>query len=331
MLIVFIMITITACKPDDPQKVELPIETFDVVGEIKLLQWSPDGTRLAGGGHINQLAVWDVKSGKELFSYEFSDVWLSDICWTNDGSQLIAAFESGELVVWNSSTGEILHRISENVEFWNKSKAYTAVACSPSNSLVATGQAGGNFLIWDSSNWQKKPIQVETHETMINNIVWTSDGAKVAEEHYGYLNLWQLSESDYVVVQEMRPVSGEKLAFSPDGMFLLQAGTLFRSIHKWNVVTEEQSHIFWWGLATMYVSGVNVGIGWDKTGQFFATAEDNGRISLWENATDERLYFLRTPRHITSMAWSPIENVLAMGGRHEIMLIDISDLVEKTH
>ncbi|HIE38487.1 MAG TPA: WD40 repeat domain-containing protein [Anaerolineales bacterium] len=325
LTMVALLLAVTGCKKDDPQRVDVPVTTIDAVGEIGFLQWSPDGTRLAGASQADRLSVWDVESGETVFAYAF-DAWLGGLCWTYDGEQLVAGFESGDLVVWDPATGEELRRRSHNPEAWGRANGFTAVACSPTSPLIATGQLAGDFAIWDSSDWDAGPRPIQQYRWPVDGLIWRPDGAYIGETHFTTLNMWRIA--DYTVIQELGGIAGDSthMAFSPDGASLV-VGNAVGGVNHWNIITGEKEMISSGSVSSNHYGGQIVGVGWSPAGHVFASASNNGRIIIWEAATNHRLFFLRTPRRIASMDWSPTADVLAMGGRHEIMLMDLSDIL----
>jgi WD40 repeat protein len=320
-----ILLAVAGCRKDDPQHADVPVSTIDAVGEISFLEWSPDGTRLAGASQTDRLSVWDAASGETLFTHQL-DEWLGGLCWTRDGEQLVAGFEGGDLVVWDPSTGQELRRLSHNPQAWGRANDFTAVACSPNSSLVATGQLAGDFVMWDSSDWEADPQLIEQYQWPVDGLIWRPDGAALGETHFTTLNMWRIA--DYSVIQELGGISGDSthMAFSPDGTSLI-VGDVVGGVNHWNVPGGEKEMISGGSMFSNHYGGHIVGVGWSPAGHVFASASDNGRIIIWEAATNHRLFFLRTPSRIASMAWSPTAEVLAMGGRHEILLMDLSDIL----
>lgn len=330
--ILFILMILTACiaaacgSEDSPQSVDLPVETMEVVGDIEFLQWSPDGSLLAGASQADRVSVWEAETGEVIFTYEF-DKWMRGICWTFDGAQLVIGIEIPELLVWDSRTNELLRVAPPNPDAWARPNVFTALACSPTRPWVATGQVGGDFIVWDSTDWEKAPRLLAEEKWMVNGMVWTSSGDTVGELvneiTFPWLYLWRLP--DEAAFLDMKMIA-DLMAFSPDDRTLL-GGTSVGSVHQWDMETGEMTVISGGSSFNNHFGGYIVGIGWDPTGEVFASASNNGRIILWDHPTLHRLYYLRTPRKIGVMDWSPVENVLAMGGLHEIMFMDISELV----
>ena len=82
----------------------LDAETLEIVraldghtDEVRGVAWSPDGERLASGGHDGRLLVWEPTGGDLLASIDVRDR-VGDIEWSGDGRDLLVALVTGELV-----------------------------------------------------------------------------------------------------------------------------------------------------------------------------------------------------------------------------------------
>ena len=73
------------------------------------IKWSPDGTRIASSDVEDNLIIWDIDSGEDLHSYDFSNEGVKDIQWSPDGSK-ISARPPFEFRIWDvESEDEIFH------------------------------------------------------------------------------------------------------------------------------------------------------------------------------------------------------------------------------
>ena len=57
---------------------------------------------MVSGGVDNTLRVWDIETGKELFSNNEFSGHVTDVMFSSDGKLLIAASGPGDLKVWDT-------------------------------------------------------------------------------------------------------------------------------------------------------------------------------------------------------------------------------------
>ncbi len=70
------------------------------------LALSPDGTRVASGGHDGQLRIGRTEDGAELLRIDAHDGWVTVVAWR--GETLYSAGWDGRLRAWRPTTGERL-------------------------------------------------------------------------------------------------------------------------------------------------------------------------------------------------------------------------------
>jgi WD40 repeat protein/serine/threonine protein kinase len=76
---------------------------------VRALAFSPDGKRLASGGHDRYLKIWDAESGRELLTLPGHDALIASVVWSPDGKQ-IATVDRNEVRIWDASIGYELAR-----------------------------------------------------------------------------------------------------------------------------------------------------------------------------------------------------------------------------
>lgn len=104
-------------------------------GPHRWLAFSPDGTRLAIGG-----TIWDVATGKKLISL---NAWV--IAFSPDGTQVASPSDASTARVWDAKTGK------ELLVLTGHSNAVSCVAFSPDGSRLVTGLHDDTVRLWDAA------------------------------------------------------------------------------------------------------------------------------------------------------------------------------------
>ena len=189
---------VSASKASLPRLLPPTARLRDHTDAVYAVAYSPDGTRLASAGGDRTVKVWDVPTGKRLYTLSDSTGELYTVAFRPDGKQLAAAGVDKALRVWNlASDGATLSRsifaheaavlrllYTHNGRFllssgednavkrWNadtldEAKVYPrqsdwpqGLAVSPSDTAVAVGCHDGSFQIYPLA-----AASVQTHET----------------------------------------------------------------------------------------------------------------------------------------------------------------------
>lgn len=119
--------------------------------QVNALAWSPDSTRIAGGGiHSPGLRVWELATGKETSLRPRGMGQFFDAAFSPDGKTVVAnwrangagATDAG-VVFWDVATGRFQGVLSGNVE------AVRALAFSPDGRRLAALDTRGTVKMWE--------------------------------------------------------------------------------------------------------------------------------------------------------------------------------------
>src|SRR5262249_6569892 len=77
---------------------------------------SPDGTRFVsaslGRGTEHVARVWDLQTGKELFSLKGHEDSISGLSWSQDGERILTGSRDGSVRLWDARTGKQLKELT---------------------------------------------------------------------------------------------------------------------------------------------------------------------------------------------------------------------------
>jgi eukaryotic-like serine/threonine-protein kinase len=272
-----------ALSPDDKTIASVIYGTFEVnlwdvparrlitslTGHTKSLlcvALSLDGKLLATGGRDRTVRVWSPPKLQPLavLTNEF-EVW--SLAFASDG-RTVAAAGTG-INLWDVPSQRLAAGLLGD------SGVVSAVAFSPVDHRVVTGDANGNVVIWDERT--RKPLRsFRPHQGLIKRVKFSDDGSWLASA----------GADAGVVLYDMRAmemiapmlkghttiVTG--LAFSPDNKTLASCGYDGRTM-LWNVALRQ---------LVLNLKSQSFGVGFSRDGTFMATCGSDGKVRLWPAA-----------------------------------------------
>lgn len=105
---------------------------------------NPKGTLLATSSYDMTCKVWDLESGKKIWTFRGHTGHLSDCLWTGPrGETIITASFDATLMVWDVESGKALRTLRGH------ELEVVAVACDNSGTLCASGGMDDLAIVWD--------------------------------------------------------------------------------------------------------------------------------------------------------------------------------------
>jgi len=188
-------------------------------GWVRVLGFSPDGSRLVttSGQGITQL--WEVPSGK-LITTLFADAkGVVSVALSPDATRLATTSEDGTVRLWEAPSGKPIITLDGG-----RSEPKTDPAFSPDGTHLATGSEDGTVRIWDISTG-KTTATLTGHTKPVTDLIFSPDGTHLAtSSEDGTVLLWSVATGKNITLKE-HAADLTDLAFSPDGTYLATAGT----------------------------------------------------------------------------------------------------------
>jgi len=190
--------------------------------QAKCVAISDNGTRIASGSYDGTVKVWEMPSGKELFSVKGdSNIW--SVAFNRDGTQIISGTSSGTVYIWDAAHGHVLRTIgkrgtaiyadfgnndvrivrfgSHSLTLWNATDEHElfalgghrdfveCVAFDSSGARIVTGSSDRTVRVWDAASGQEL-LTLKAHDTPVESVAISRDGTKIASGSYGTIKIW---------------------------------------------------------------------------------------------------------------------------------------------
>jgi WD40 repeat protein len=261
---------------------------------VDLVDFSPDGTRLATSSDDGEVKVWDVTptgGGHEWLTVPGA----GGLAYSPDGSLLAIGSESGDVHVYDAASGR------ETLVLKGHAGRVNAIAFDPTGSTLATaGFVDGTARIWDAISGDELarvdlarsqrtgsgrcPLY-RTSLYQAFDVAFSPDGTMLATGGWGGPSsaiLWDATSGGRLRVFTQDPNQdqwGRSVDFSPDGS--LVAGEGSDDVFIWSV---EDARV----VAQMRESQVTA-LAFSPDGRRLATGSLNGSLGVWEARTGHQL------------------------------------------
>ncbi len=205
-------------------------------------------------------------------------------------------------------------------------KSLRLLALNPNGKSLAAGDWAGDVKLWDlESGTESRTLKVNT--PWVNCLALSPDGQTLVMGGFAP-DLRNPSTGDSLRTLQADIGNIEDAAFSPDGTMLAVAGTADNMpVVIWNTKTWQEIKRFPHAKKHVYrvrfspdSKTLAVGIGYPR----FDEGDSSGHIALYEIATSKQRLF-KTPHMVTTMAFHPKRNLLAIADMFENGEIELWD------
>ena len=292
-------------------------------GGINVIQFSPDGTRLAVGSNIG-VWLYDVETGKELSLFAGM---CQSLAFSPDGRYLAnggGKYTTTEIQVWDTTTGN-------KVSFVDVPSSASALGFSVDGKTLISLSTWGDTIHWSDIESGKGSLTTleRRSESQSEDIpeVYALTHDKVAIGSWdGKIQLWNITTGKKLSTLSGHadlppqpfpsrlppsPLQNRKhvlaLAFSPDGT-TLASGSKDNTVRLWDNTSDSEPIVL-----QKHTGWTNV-LAFSPDGEMLASGSTDKTIQLWDTTTGEPITtFTGHLNGINALTFSPDGTTLASG------------------
>jgi WD40 repeat protein/serine/threonine protein kinase/DNA-binding XRE family transcriptional regulator/energy-coupling factor transporter ATP-binding protein EcfA2 len=249
------------------------------------LAWSPNGG-LSTGYSDGQIVLWHKDTGRTASALHQKSA--GRVVWSPDGRQLAVGGKDNNVLIWDTHTetqtvtlpmasglpARFLRDCDRSNPFF--SGGIRSVAWSPDNRLAA-GLDDRRVLVWDAKLSKSRLLP---HAAAVKSVAWSSDGRLASAAQDGTVIIWRLGGEPEITVTV-------EITLTVPGKYSKELNSL----------------------------------AWSPNNKYLAAGSEYGDdIIIWDLATRQperqplSIPDAKTHAHrVTSVAWSPVDDRLAIG------------------
>ena len=317
-LLMLVWLTVPAAAAPEPPAAPKPLYALSGhTAEIYTVAFGPDGKRVASASN-QDVRVWDVTTGKEVFTYLTKGTNVFGLAFSPDGKTL-AVSVSKQVRLLDAGTGQQRQIITHPTHFLFR------MTFSPDGKhlLTTAGSTGntGDVRIWEVATG-KEVLKFAGHKEAPLSAAYSGDGRLVASGSGGTMKVmpgevkvWEADTGREVQTLRGHADNVYGVSFSPDGKYVASCGGVrgqakAGTVKLWEVASGKE--VF----ALEGHTGPVFTVAYSPDGRRLATASGDRSVRVWEAATGKEV--LNLPAHdgvVYSVAFSPDGKRLATAGQ----------------
>ena len=225
-----------------------------------------------------------------------------------NGCYLAVGSFSGQVQLWDTANGTLIWAVKAH------SRMAWALAFSPNSALLASGGYQGQVKLWNVATGRLVRA-LQAHTAWVRTAAWNPDGTMLATaDDDGVVRLWPFDPATNEPAANAETLAGHhgpiwSLAWHPNGARLITGGS-DGTLRVWEIATGTALQVL-----AAHTGGV-FSVAFQPSGEQFASGgEADGRITLWDAATNRLLATHQRANSggLVALAFNPEGTLLASG------------------
>ena len=265
---------------------------------ILAVAFAANGEYLVSSGSEG-VRVWQVEDGKQMATLGPELKGVECLAVSTDGRWIAAGAIRGNVYVWDAKTYEKVFSHRED------SRQINGIDFSPDSSRLVSASDNKTASIWDIAT--RRRVQTLHHEKWVRAAKYSPQGDRIATATFDSVRDWDSNDGRLLVEIKVAvtPFYNTGLLWSNNHLFVLSDS----KIKQFEASTG--STVSEWSVAD---TNNNSSIALPKHEKFIAYST-NRTVTFWDTATRIQLGLIEHPRDIRSIALSPDDRFIAIGGK----------------
>jgi WD40 repeat protein len=272
--------------------------------EINEVDFSNDGSMLAGAGRDGALRVWDVANGGRLFYFSEHTGQLVAVTWSPNGSFVADASGDGTADVWAVKGFDVGRRLASLV---GHTAGVASIAYSPDGTSLLSGSDDATARLWDARFEQELLPLRPVHPGGALTASFGAGGRRVVSAGAdGTARVWDVTSGRLLHVLHQRKAVNDARFDSTGRLIVTASADGTASI--WDAITGAR-------LRTLQSSSPVQVARFSPHRAVVVTGDAGGDVRLWR-AHDGKLLATETQRgEVVDAAFAPDGKSVATAGR----------------
>jgi WD40 repeat protein len=274
-----------------------PLIEIDVGSKIQAVGFTANGKYIVGGG--DGLGVWRVEDGKQMARMEARNVRCLAV--SRDGRWIAAGTFGDGVFVWDANTFENVFSHREDVD----AGLYPiyGVDFSPDSTRLLTASYNRTATVWNVAARQK--VLTLHHEDWVGAAKYSPLGDRIATATRDSVQVYDSDDGRLLVdiPVKVTPSNNTGLFWLNNHLFVVSGSAIKQfeastgsAVSEWLVRSNRDS-----------------GIALHQHGEFIACSTFD-TVTFWDTSTHAKLGLIQYTQYIRSVAFSPDDRFLAIGG-----------------
>jgi WD40 repeat protein/tRNA A-37 threonylcarbamoyl transferase component Bud32 len=195
---------------------------------IQALAWSPDGRYMASAGEDKTVQVWDVTTGRMIYTHRGHSMNVTNVAWSPDSRRIASCSEDKTVQVWDATSGGNIFVYYAHLDKVN------AVTWSPGSTHVASASEDRTIHVWDASSG-RKVLMYSGHDGGVTDVAWSHDGLRIASSSLDEtVQIWHVMTGNTLFTYTGHTDWVGSIAWSPDEKYIA-SGSWDKTVQVWEV------------------------------------------------------------------------------------------------